>query len=137
MKLTTILLLNLVLISACQTKENKRWYTPEEVQVGRKIYQLNCQKCHGLKAVGEHPNWRQALPNGKFPAPPLNGSAHSWHHDMNTLMSTIYQGNQERGGRMPTFKDTLSEQEIKSVIAYFQSLWPNEIYSAWESKKHY
>lgn len=125
------------LISACKSNEPSRWYNSEQVQSGQKIYQLNCQKCHGLQAVGEQPNWQQALANGQFPAPPLNGTAHSWHHDMNTLMNTVYQGSLERGGRMPAFKDKLSEEEIKSVIAYIQSLWPEDIYSAWQSKKHH
>ena len=32
---------------------------------------------------------------------------------------------------MPPFKDKLTAQEIDAIIAWFQSLWPDNIYAAW------
>ena len=32
---------------------------------------------------------------------------------------------------MPAFKEKLSEAQTTSAVAYFQSLWPDKIYSAW------
>ena len=32
---------------------------------------------------------------------------------------------------MPAWGEKLSDAEIKAIVAWFQSLWPEEIYSAW------
>ena len=32
---------------------------------------------------------------------------------------------------MPTFQGKLTDEEIINVIAWFQSLWPDEIYAQW------
>lgn len=35
---------------------------------------------------------------------------------------------------MPAFQEKLSEQQFETVIAYFQSKWPDNIYQAWTSR---
>ncbi len=35
---------------------------------------------------------------------------------------------------MPPFNDKLSSDEIDAVIAWFQSLWPDEIYRVWSGE---
>lgn len=72
--------------------------------------------------------------NGNYPSPPLNGSAHAWHHDFSILKNTIKDGGAKLGGIMPPFKDKLSEHEIEFVIAYFQSKWPNKQYQGWRNR---
>ena len=32
---------------------------------------------------------------------------------------------------MPAWKDKLSDEDIDAVIAWMQSVWPEEIYRAW------
>ena len=32
---------------------------------------------------------------------------------------------------MPAFGSALNQDEAREVIAYFQSLWPDEIYARW------
>jgi len=72
--------------------------------------------------------------NGNYPPLPLNGTAHAWHHDISVLKITIREGGVPPGGTMPPFKDRLSDSEVDSVIAYFQSKWSNKLYTNWHSR---
>ena len=103
---------------------------PAFVARGSEVYQKNCASCHGGMAQGA-PNWQRPGPDGKYPAPPLNGSAHAWHHPQAALRMTIRDGTARLGGNMPAWKDKLSDQDIDAVIAWMQSLWPEELYRAW------
>jgi len=97
---------------------------------GAKIYKANCAVCHGGQAQGAT-NWQKPGPDGKYPPPPLDGSAHAWHHPTTALKEVIANGTQRIGGNMPPWRDKITEADIEAVIAYFQSLWPDEIYQAW------
>jgi mono/diheme cytochrome c family protein len=97
---------------------------------GAQIYQANCAVCHGANAEGA-PNWHRVGPDGKYPAPPLNGTGHDWHHPTAALKWTIREGTAKLGGGMPTWKGKLSEDDIEAVIAWVQSRWPDEIYQSW------
>ena len=94
---------------------------------------MNCASCHGQNAEAT-PNWKQTDANGNYPPPPLNGSAHTWHHDLNLLRRTIREGGAKVGGQMPGFEGSLSASEIDSIIAFFQSKWPDEIYQRWSGR---
>ncbi|MBI1423478.1 MAG: c-type cytochrome [Gammaproteobacteria bacterium] len=98
---------------------------------GHKLFLQNCAVCHGIKAEGA-PNWSRPDANGKYPAPPLNGSGHAWHHPQQALIATIKHGTARLGGSMPAWKDRLSDQDINDIIAWFQSQWPDELYAAWQ-----
>lgn len=106
-----------------------RWFTAEQVARGADVFEANCASCHGAGAVGD-PNWRQRGTDGLYPPPPLNGSAHAWHHPLVWLEATITKGGGAQG-RMPAWGGQLSPDEIKATIAWFQSLWPEEIYAIW------
>jgi len=108
----------------------KRWYTQNQVTNGKKLFTANCASCHGLNAE-KTVNWRQTLPDGSYPPPALNGTAHAWHHPFEQLVSQIDDGGAQYGGKMPAFKDTLNEEEKKDVISYFQSFWNDKIYATW------
>ncbi len=108
----------------------KNWYRFEQVNAGGRIYQENCAACHGKRGEGAD-NWRKAGPDGKYPAPPLNGSGHAWHHPLNILFHTIKNGSPGGQGDMPAWGEKLSDEEIISAIAWFQSKWPREIYQNW------
>ncbi|MGE5241363.1 MAG: c-type cytochrome [Bacteroidota bacterium] len=103
---------------------------PAVIARGSEVYQKNCASCHGGMAQGA-PGWQRPGPDGKYPAPPLNGSAHAWHHPQAALRMTIREGTAKLGGNMPAWKDKLSDQDIDAVIAWMQSVWPEELYQAW------
>lgn len=104
---------------------------PAQIRRGHTLFVQNCAVCHGSNAEGA-PNWSQPDTNGKYPAPPLNGTGHAWHHPKRALMTTIKFGTARLGGSMPAWKDKLSDQDINDVIAWFQSQWPDELYAAWQ-----
>ncbi len=120
--------------SLVEEPKSDRDYTQEQVSSGRKVFGKNCARCHGIKAKGEVEDWKKTKADGSYPAPPLNGSAHAWHHDNKTLMRTVIRGGIPLGGTMPPFRDILSETEIVNVIVYIQNLWPEEIYQAWKQR---
>jgi mono/diheme cytochrome c family protein len=100
------------------------------ISQGAKVYQANCAVCHGANAQG-NANWRKKGPDGKYPPPPLNGSGHTWHHALPQLKEMIAEGSPPDQGNMPAWDDKLTDHEIDAVIAWFQSLWPDEVYAAW------
>lgn len=105
---------------------------PTLIARGAGIYTANCAECHGARAEGA-PNWQRPGPDGKYPAPPLDGSGHAWHHPRTALAQTIHGGTLKLGGSMPAWKDKLTDDDIEAVIAWMQSLWPEEIYRAWQA----
>jgi mono/diheme cytochrome c family protein len=109
---------------------NRSRIEPTRLKLGRQLYLKNCTVCHGLNAEGS-PDWRRRDKDGKFPAPPLNGTGHAWHHPKKALMNTIKNGTKVIGGNMPAWKDRLSDEEIETIILWFQSKWPEELYQAW------
>jgi mono/diheme cytochrome c family protein len=97
---------------------------------GGDLYIRHCASCHGNRAQGA-PGWEKPGADGRYPPPPLDGSAHAWHHPMVALKQTIRDGTQRIGGSMPAWRGRLSEPDIEAIIAWFQSTWPDEIYRAW------
>lgn len=110
---------------------NGRWYTAEQVDLGRSLFSAHCADCHGDSAKGTS-DWRKADENGNYPPPPLNGTAHTWHHPMGVLEQTIAAGGVPFGGAMPGFSEVLNKKEARAIIAYFQNTWPDEIYARWQ-----
>ncbi len=103
---------------------------PALLAQGEQIYRQHCADCHAADASGD-PNWRKRDAEGLFPPPPLNGSGHAWHHSTEVLANLILNGSPGGKGRMPAWEGKLSEQEVVAVIAWFQSLWPQQVYDAW------
>lgn len=127
------ILIATILISACLDQEatvEGRWYTPSQVSLGKDVFLQNCATCHGADAQGTK-EWMKPLPNGNYPPPPLNGTAHAWHHPLKGLKATIEDGGVKFGGVMPGFASKLSENEQEVAIAYFQSKWSKDIYQMW------
>ena len=117
---------NFVAVSSAAPK-----FDSTQVQRGRQLYLKNCTVCHGINGEGA-PDWHQRNPDGTYPAPPLNGTGHAWHHPYSALVDTIKHGTIRLGGNMPPWKDRLSDQEINDIIIWFQSKWPKELYQAWQ-----
>jgi mono/diheme cytochrome c family protein len=102
-----------------------------KVARGAEVYKANCAACHGDKAQGA-PNWAKKGPDGKFPPPPLDARGHAWHHPMSMLAMTVKEGTIKKGGGMPAWTGILKDADIEAVLAYVQSLWPEEMYKSWK-----
>ena len=108
-----------------------RGYDPLMLEKGQALYQANCAGCHGMNAEGTIKNWQERDEYGNLPPPPLNGTAHTWHHPIKSLAHTIRNGTQTIGGNMPPWRDKLTDEEIFEIIIWLTSLWPDEIYQTW------
>lgn len=115
---------------ALPASQVKRWYSSVQVAEGGRIYAQHCSECHGKEAEGAK-GWKQLEPDGSYRSPPLNGTGHAWHHPMSWLFDIIKKGSSPGQGKMPALKDKLTDEEIRSTIAWFQSHWRDELYSAW------
>jgi len=121
------------LLLAAPVQAQNRWYDQADIDKGATLYKQNCASCHGQNGEGTA-DWKKTDANGNYPPPPLNGTAHTWHHSKKLLRSTISEGGARLGGLMPGFKDKLSDKEIDAVIAFFQSKWPDEVYANWAGR---
>ena len=69
--------------------------------------------------------------DGTLPPPPLNGDGHTWHHGDGTLYTYVSRGGEfyespdipSFKSGMPAFGETLSHDEIFTVLEYLKSLW--------------
>lgn len=120
-------------ISVENDKIKGRWYTKEQVDLGKEVFINNCASCHGKNAE-KTVNWKTKLSDGSYPPPPLNDKAHAWHHPKWQLMKIINEGGTAYGGKMPSFKKVLTQEEKEAAIAYFQSFWADEFYLLWKDK---
>lgn len=67
---------------------------------------------------------------GMYPPPPLNGSAHTWHHSREVLTDLIKKGT-EPMGNMPGWGDKLNDSDISDIVDWVVSIWPKDIYQLW------
>ena len=145
MNMNRIILLLLILgVSACDSGGSdvnkvletftgpavERSHDPELVLRGEQVYGRHCARCHGERGEGD-PDWRRRDAEGMFPAPPLNGTGHAWHHSKEWLKEMILNGSEPGKGRMPGWRNELTDQEVEAVIEWFQSRWPDPVYAAW------
>lgn len=108
----------------------ERWYDDARVEAGATLFRRHCADCHG--EWGEATvQWRRPDADGRTRPPPLNGTAHTWHHPFKVLARQVKYGTVNQGGSMPGFGETLSDEELTNVIAWVQSLWSDDIYARW------
>ena len=98
------------------------------IALGRTIYDAQCAACHGAQLEGQ-PDWQMPLPSGRLPAPPHDATGHTWHHPDDILFRIVKEGTAAIVGGgyesdMPGFADVLSDAEIRAVLAYIKSTWP-------------
>lgn len=117
------------------------WIDPDDtasVVQGRQVYVMYCAACHGANLEGQ-PDWRDRLPNGRLPAPPHDPIGHTWHHPDGMLFDMVKNGLVP--GRtappgyesdMPAYRDILSDHDIRAVIAFIKSTWPEPVRKAQE-----
>ncbi|MBI4328627.1 MAG: c-type cytochrome [Chloroflexi bacterium] len=100
--------------------------TPEMLSRGESLYQANCQSCHGGATGGT----MMTIP------PPHNANGHTWHHPDCQLTDVVLNGSGEMGEmmrrmmpapegtpRMPVFKGTLTEEDIRAILGYIKTWW--------------
>ncbi|ATU94621.1 c-type cytochrome [Phyllobacterium zundukense] len=98
------------------------------IALGKTLYAKRCASCHGARLEGQ-PNWKRLLPSGRMPAPPHDASGHTWHHPDGVLFRITKEGPAAVVGRgyqsdMPGFGNVMSDDEIRAVLAFIKSTWP-------------
>ena len=98
--------------------------------LGKALYEKNCASCHAINLSGAK-NWKEGKDDdGQRLPPPLNGTAHTWHHSPEQLFQVIRYGYKKFD---PNYKgkmlgnDDLSEDDVWSILEYIKSVWPKEI----------
>ena len=99
-------------------------------RTGQEVFAPTCAACHGEAGQGQ-PDWHIRKENGTFPAPPLNGDGHTWHHPDGLLYRVVSQGGKIQEvpsipsfkSAMPAFGDLLTHDEIVATLEYVKSLW--------------
>tara|TARA_R110000751_G_scaffold43895_8_gene100918 strand:- start:5137 stop:5622 length:486 start_codon:yes stop_codon:yes gene_type:complete len=102
--------------------------TADELALGQELYAANCASCHGANLEGQ-PDWKRRLDSGRMPAPPHDETGHTWHHADRQLFTITKLG---VGGvvpgyesDMPAFEGVLTDEEIRAVLAFIKSTWPD------------
>ena len=100
----------------------------EEGMDGAALYQQHCASCHGTELQGQ-PDWRSPGPDGRLPAPPHDATGHTWHHGDDILFRITRDGTAAVVGGgyesdMPGFGDSLRDAEIRAILDYIKSTWP-------------
>lgn len=83
----------------------------EVLTLGEELYQTSCAACHGSDGEGSS--------QPTIPAPPLDGSAHSWHHADSQIVGLIRQG----GTKMPAIGAAWSDEQVEAVLTFVKSRW--------------
>lgn len=102
-----------------------------QVARGKAVYERHCLECHGTGGQGQPGDWRIRDADGHFPPPPLDDSAHAWHHPTAVLLEVIREGSPGGQGKMPAWEGKLTEQQMQDVVMYIKSLWSEEVYRLW------
>jgi mono/diheme cytochrome c family protein len=88
------------------------------IESGKKLFEANCARCHGMTGIGDGPAGTNLSP------PPAN-VARASKMPMATdayLYWTISEGGVPVGSAMPPFKASLKEGEIWKIITYLRTL---------------
>ncbi|WP_205342387.1 c-type cytochrome [Denitrificimonas caeni] len=125
-----------VLIYGSSQRSQLSYINPSDKQLvasGKHLYAKNCASCHGAKLEGQ-PDWRIRKSNGRLPAPPHDQSGHTWHHADAVLIDITKNGlvpgvTAPDGyvSDMPAYNQLLSNHDIRAVLAYIKSSWPQHV----------
>ncbi len=132
MKRNTLLIMTAVILAIIIGKsEITGRPDAKQIRRGKALYAEQCATCHGASLEGQ-PDWKSAGPDGLLPAPPHDASGHSWHHDDDLLFRITKFGSEAvLGGNdksnMKGFGGQLSDADIRAILAFIKSTWPEEI----------
>lgn len=103
--------------------------TPAQIQTGEALYAETCASCHGENREGQ-PDWRRRLETGRMPAPPQDGTGHTFTHSDADLFAMTKFGIEAvvpgYESDMPPFEGVLSDPEIVAILAFLKARWPEE-----------
>ena len=85
---------------------------------GEKVYQTNCQNCHGNQGRGDG-----ALAGDLTPPPADLSSQRVQSQYDQEILETIRNG--RPGTSMPSWKEDLSEEQLHDVLAFIRQLSPS------------
>ncbi len=134
----TPLLALLLGASACTQEMPEMTIEAADLSRGEVLYAEHCAGCHGQNLEGQ-PDWRTAGPDGVLPAPPHDTTGHTWHHGDRALFdytrlggkgALAAQGIQDFASGMPAFGEVLSDEEIRDILVWIKSTWPEDIRKA-------
>lgn len=97
---------------------------------GKQLYNQYCVSCHGADGAGQ-PGW-QTQARG---APPLDSSAHAWHHEDAQLLTMILD-KPAPDSLMPAWRGVLTREDALDLVAYMKSLWTPYIRANCQGAKH-
>ncbi len=109
----------------------------DDLAQGAALYADHCASCHGAELEGA-PDWRRRGADGLYPAPPHDETGHTWHHGDRLLFDYTKLGGEAllaaRGitdfeSGMPGFGHLLTDDQIRDVLAFIKSSWPELIRS--------
>ena len=121
----------LVLLSFASTAVADHNWDQRDIVAGQSLYADNCASCHGANLEGQ-PNWHSPDADGVLPAPPHDGTGHTWHHDDELLFEYTRLGGiaalEAMGvsgfnSGMPVFNEKLTGDEMWDILAYIRSTW--------------
>lgn len=110
-----------LVLAACRgnSQEHEATPSPGLVERGAALYAANCSRCHGF----DHGGSLKDIP------PPHNANGHTWHHPDQQLIEVTLNGIDfavEGQPRMPPFKGTLNESDVRAILAYIKTWWTEE-----------
>jgi mono/diheme cytochrome c family protein len=106
-----------------------RNFDPAQVARGKMLFEKHCASCHGPEGKGQPGDWRVQGADGRYPPPPLDDSAHAWHHPTKVLHGAIRNGIPDT--HMPAWGNKLSDAQIDDLVVYIKSLWSDPVYAVW------
>ena len=131
---TLIILSSVLFLTGCFDNGDAQAKVEDSVKLGQITFDKNCIGCHAKAGKGIVGDWKKRGVDGKFPPPPLNGTAHTWHHSPTQLLRTINDGGVKIGGQMPAFRSQLSDDEKQTLLDYIHSLWPSELQHKYDAR---
>jgi mono/diheme cytochrome c family protein len=95
--------------------------TRRNIALGRGLFQLHCETCHGAKGLGAGESAK-----GLTPSPALLAFMIKLPESVDPyLMWTIAEGGRPFGTEMPAFKNRLAANQIWQILIYMRAGFPN------------
>ncbi len=95
---------------------------------GRLVYARSCAACHGKRLQGQ-PLWQLRDEYWGRRAPAHDATGHTWGHSDSDLFQMVKYGrfpatDAQASSFMPSYADSLDDEQIVAVIAYIKARWP-------------